>query len=420
MRPSIEIMSPAGSREALSAALHAGADSVYFGVEQLNMRAKSSNNFTMDDLPSIAAQCAEHQAKSYITLNTIMYDHDLQLMKNIVDAAKANGITAVIASDHAVMMHAKKRGMEVHISTQTNITNIETIEFFSSFADVMVLSRELSLSQVADIVSEIRRRNICGPSGRLVQVEIFAHGALCMAVSGKCYLSLHTHYSSANRGACIQNCRRDYIVTDKATGYELEIDNEYIMSAKDLCTIGFLDKIIAAGVEVLKIEGRSRSAEYVHTTTTCYKEAVRSIQDGTYTPQKVEQWMQELSTVFNRGFWDGYYLGRTMGEWSESDESLATKRKVYLGKGLNYFAKQRIAHVQMEANHLRVGDEIIVTGPTTGYAHAVITELQVNGIPVQQAAKGDEVTFPLEVMIRPSDSLYKLVEHSRQEASAAE
>ncbi len=420
MKPAIEIMSPAGSRESLSAALNAGADSVYFGVEQLNMRAKSSNNFTTDDLPAIAALCGRHNAKSYITLNTILYDHDLQLMRNIVDAAKENGITAVIASDHAVMMYARKRGMEIHISTQTNITNIETVEFFSAFADVMVLSRELSLSQVADIVSDIRRRNICGPSGRLVQVEVFAHGALCMAVSGKCYMSLHTHYSSANRGACIQNCRRDYIVTDKATGYELEIDNEYIMSAKDLCTIGFLDKIIGAGVSVLKIEGRGRSADYVHTTTTCYKEAVKAIHDGTYGPQKVEQWMQALSTVFNRGFWDGYYLGRTMGEWSESDESLATKRKVYLGKGVNYFSKQQIAHFLMESNQLQVGDEIVITGPTTGYVHAVVSELRVNGLPVSQAGKGDEVTIPLGTLIRPSDALYKLVDNTRRELVQAE
>jgi putative protease len=420
MKPSIEIMSPAGSWEALSAALHAGADSVYFGVEQLNMRAKSSNNFTTEDLPKIAELCRGHNAKSYITLNTILYDHDLQLMKNIVDAAKASGITAVIASDHAVLMYAKKQGVEIHISTQTNITNIETIEFFSVYADVVVLSRELSLSQVADIVKEIKRRNICGPSGRSIQVEIFAHGALCMAVSGKCYLSLHTHFSSANRGACIQNCRRDYIVTDKATGYELEIDNEYIMSAKDLCTIDFLDKIIAAGVQVLKIEGRGRSAEYVHTTTTCYKEAVLSIQDGSYSREKVTHWMNELSTVFNRGFWDGYYLGRTMGEWSSSDESLATKRKVFLGKGLNYFAKQKIAHFQIEANQLNVGDEIIITGPTTGYVHTVVSELRVNDLPAQQAAKGDEVTIPLNEMIRPSDSLYKLVEHPKREQAAVE
>ncbi len=404
-------MSPAGSWEALSAALHAGADSIYFGVEQLNMRAKSSNNFTIDDLSKVAELCTQHNAKSYITLNTIMYDHDLQLMRSIVDAAKTNGITAVIASDHAVLMYAKKKGLEVHISTQTNITNIETIEFFSAFADVVVLSRELSLSQVSDIIREIKRRNLCGPSGELIRVEVFAHGALCMAVSGKCYLSLHTHFSSANRGACIQNCRRDYIVTDKNTGYELEIDNEYIMSAKDLCTIGFLDRIIDAGVEVLKIEGRGRSAEYVHTTTTCYKDAIRTIADGTYTQDKVDQWTKELSTVFNRGFWDGYYLGRTIGEWSSSEDSLATKRKVYLGKGLNYYEKPKIGYFQIESQSIAVGDEIIITGPTTGYVHTFVSELRVNDLVVQHASKGDCVTIPIDKIIRPSDSIYKLVEN---------
>ncbi len=409
MKNKIEIMSPAGSWEALSSAIQAGANSIYFGVEQLNMRAKSSNNFTVDDLTKISALCAEHNVQSYITLNTILYDHDLQLMRSIVDAAKANNITAIIAADHAVLMYAKKKNMEVHISTQANVTNIETVEFFSTFADVMVLARELSLSQVADMTREITRQNICGPSGKPIQIEIFAHGALCMAVSGKCYLSLHTHFSSANRGACIQNCRRDYIVTDKETGYELEIDNEYIMSAKDLCTIDFLDKIIDAGVEVLKIEGRGRSAEYVFTTTKCYKEAVQAITEGTYTQEKIQQWKNELATVYNRGFWDGYYLGRTLGEWSNTSESLATKHKIYIGKNINYFSKPKIAHFKLKAQSLEVGDEIIITGPTTGYVHATITELHVHDVPVTHAVKGDDVTFPLEETVRPSDSLYKLV-----------
>ncbi|MDD8019413.1 MAG: U32 family peptidase [Bacteroidota bacterium] len=409
MKNQIEIMAPAGSWEALSSALKAGADSIYFGVEQLNMRAKSSNNFTTDDLKKVAALCAEHNAKSYITLNTILYDHDLRLMRDIVDAAKEAGITAIIAADHAVLMYARKKNMEVHISTQANVTNIETVEFFSTFADVMVLSRELSLSQVADMTREIKRQNICGPSGKLIQIEVFAHGALCMAVSGKCYLSLHTHFSSANRGACIQNCRRDYIVTDKETGYELEIDNEYIMSAKDLCTIDFLDKIVDAGVTVLKIEGRGRAADYVYTTTKCYKEAVQAIGEGTYTPKKIVQWKNELSTVYNRGFWDGYYLGRTLGEWSNTVESQSTKRKVYVAKGMNYFPKPKIAHFKMEAQSLDVGDEIIITGPTTGYIHGTINELQVNDVSVQRAVKGDEITFPLQEIMRPSDSLYKLV-----------
>ncbi len=411
MNNQIEIMAPAGSWEALSSALKAGANSIYFGVEQLNMRAKSSNNFTTDDLKKVATLCAEHNAKSYITLNTILYDHDLRLMRDIVDAAKEAGITAIIAADHAVLMYAKKKNMEVHISTQANVTNIETVEFFSTFADVMVLARELSLSQVADITREIKRQNICGPSGKLIQIEIFAHGALCMAVSGKCYLSLHTHFSSANRGACIQNCRRDYIVTDKETGYELEIDNEYIMSAKDLCTIDFLDKIVDAGVSVLKIEGRGRAADYVYTATKCYREAVDALADGTYTKEKIVQWKNELATVYNRGFWDGYYLGRTLGEWSNTVDSQATKRKVYVAKGMNYFPKPKIAHFKMEAQSLDVGDEIIITGPTTGYIRATISELQVNDTPVQRAVKGDEVTFPLQETMRPSDSLYKLVEN---------
>ena len=411
MNTNIEIMAPAGSWEALSSAMKAGANSVYFGIEQLNMRAKSSNNFTTEDLVTIAEMCREHNVKSYITLNTIMYDHDLQLMRSIVDAAKESGITAIIAADHAVLMYAKKKNMEVHISTQANVTNIETVEFFSTFADVMVTARELSLSQVADITREIKRQNICGPSGKPIQIEVFSHGALCMAVSGKCYLSLHTHFSSANRGACIQNCRRDYIVTDKDTGYELEIDNEYIMSAKDLCTIDFLDKIIDAGVTVLKIEGRGRSADYVYTTTQCYREAVDSIAEGTYTQEKITKWKEKLATVYNRGFWDGYYLGRTMGEWSDTVDSQATKRKVYVAKGVNYFVKPHIAHFKMEAQSLEVGDEIIITGPTTGYIHATIKELQVNDRPVQRAMKGDEVTFPLLEMMRPSDSLYKLVDN---------
>lgn len=411
MKNNIEIMSPAGSWEALSSAIKAGANSVYFGIEQLNMRAKSSNNFTTEDLVKIAETCKAHNIKSYITLNTIIYDHDLQLMRSIVDAAKESGINAIIAADHAVLMYAKKKNMEVHISTQANVTNIETVEFFSTFADVMVTARELSLSQVAELTLEIKRQNICGPSGRPIQIEVFAHGALCMAVSGKCYLSLHTHFSSANRGACIQNCRRDYIVTDKETGYELEIDNEYIMSAKDLCTIDFLDKIIDAGVSVLKIEGRGRSADYVYTTTKCYREAVDSISEGTYTPEKIARWKDELASVYNRGFWDGYYLGRTMGEWSDSADSKATKKKVYLGKGLNYFSKAKIAHFKLESQSLEVGDEIIITGPSTGYINVTVKELRVNDQSVQRANKGDEVTFPIDELVRPSDALYKLVEN---------
>jgi putative protease len=325
----MEIMAPVGNFESLAAALQAGCNSVYFGIEQLNMRSRSTINFTLDDLEEIAKKCSAQDVKTYITLNTILYDHDMTLMRSIVERAKSAGISAIIASDHAVMVHANKVGIPIHISTQTNVTNIETVEFYSAFADVMVMSRELSLKQVSDITREIKRRNITGPSGELVRIEIFAHGALCMAVSGKCYLSLHSHNASANRGACVQNCRKTYIVTDKEDGQELMIDNEYIMSAKDLCTIGFLDKILDAGVNILKIEGRGRAVDYVHTTVTCYREAVESIQDGTYSQEKVDGWMTELSKVFNRGFWDGYYLGQKMGEWNNSYGSKATERKIF-------------------------------------------------------------------------------------------
>ncbi len=329
---SIELMAPAGSYESLMAAIKAGCNSVYFGVEQLNMRARSSNNFTLEDLKKIATIGKENNIRTYLTLNTILYDHDINLMKSIVDAAKESGITAIIASDHAVMNYAKKVGVEIHISTQSNVTNIDTVEFYANFADVIVMSRELSLKQVGDITREIKRRAITGPSGNLVDIEIFALGALCMAVSGKCYLSLHSHFASANRGACIQNCRRSYIVTDKEEGIELEVDNEYIMSAKDLCTIDFLDKILEAGVKVLKIEGRGRSADYVYTVTKCYNEAIEAYLNNEYTIEKIEDWKTRLSTVYNRGFWDGYYLGRKMGEWSNEYGSMATQKKIYLAK----------------------------------------------------------------------------------------
>ena len=362
----IEIMAPVGSYESLSAALKAGCDSVYFGVEQLNMRSRSSINFTTEDLAEIAEICTKHDVKTYLTINTILYDHDITLMKNVVDVAANSGISAIIASDHAVMSYARNQGMPIHISTQTNITNIETVEFYAHFADVMVLSRELSLRQVAHISKEIKRRNITGPSGNLVKVEIFAHGALCMAVSGKCYLSLHSHNASANRGACIQNCRRKYVVTDKDEGIEFEIDNEYIMSAKDLCTIGFLDKILEAGVEILKIEGRGRSADYVDTTVRCYREAVDSINEGSYSEERILDWTERLSTVFNRGFWDGYYLGRKMGEWNDAYGSKATVRKVFLGRGVKYFNKIKVAEFSLETSNLKLGYKILITGPTTG------------------------------------------------------
>lgn len=406
---SIELMAPAGSYEALSAAIKAGANSVYFGVEQLNMRTKSTHNFTLEDLPTIAQQCAENGLKSYLTLNTIVYDHDIQLMKRIIDEAKKSGITAIIASDHAVMNYCRKIGIPVHISTQANITNIDTVEFYSVYADVMVLARELSLLQVQAINKEIARREITGPSGELVRTEVFGHGALCMAVSGKCYLSLHSNFSSANRGACIQNCRKSYVVMDKDEGVEFEVDNEFIMSAKDLCTIDFLDKVIDAGVSVLKIEGRGRSADYVYTTTQCYREAIDAYLAGTYSKAKIDNWMERLSTIFNRGFWDGYYLGRKMGEWSDEAGSKATKRKVYIGKGMKYYDAAGIGEFLIEAQGCEVGDELLITGPTTGVIETKLTEMRCEDEPVQQVKRGVTITFPVAEKVRPSDKLYKLV-----------
>ena len=409
MKRSIELMSPAGSYESLMAAIHAGCNSVYFGVEQLNMRARSSNNFTLEDLKKIAEIGKENNVKTYLTLNTILYDHDITLMKSIVNAAKENGVTAIIASDHAVMNYAKKIGMEIHISTQANVSNIDTVEFYANFADVVVLARELSLMQVADISREIKRRNITGPSGKLIELEIFAHGALCMAVSGKCYLSLHSHFASANRGACIQNCRRSYVVTDKEDGMEFEIDNEFIMSAKDLCTIDFIDKILDAGVSVLKLEGRGRSVDYVHTVTKCYTEAIDTYLDGTYTQEKVKEWKEKLATVFNRGFWDGYYLGRKIGEWCDENGSKSSKKKIYLAKGLKYYEQAKVGEFQCESHSLSVGDEIMITGPTTGYIEIKIEELRLDGKPIDKVLKGDIFTIFCNEKIRPSDKLYKLV-----------
>lgn len=405
----MELMAPAGSYDALMAAIKAGANSVYFGVEQLNMRTKSTHNFTLSDLPNIAQICKVNGLKSYLTLNTIVYDHDMSLMQKILDASKENAINAVIASDHAVMNYAKKIGLTIHISTQCNITNIETVEFYANYADVVVMSRELSLLQVETINKEIKRRNITGPSGSLVRTEVFGHGALCMAVSGKCYLSLHSNFSSANRGACVQNCRKTYIVTDKEEGTEFEVDNEYIMSAKDLCVIDFLDKVIKSGVSVLKIEGRGRSADYVYTTTKCYREAIDAYYNGTYTREKVLKWKEQLSTVFNRGFWDGYYLGRTMGEWSDDYGSKATKRKVYIGKGLKYYDEAKIGEFYIEAQGINIGDELIISGPTTGIVETIVSEMRKNNISVSQVKRGETITFPLSEKVRPSDKLYKLI-----------
>jgi len=409
MKKQIEIMAPAGSNESLMAAIQGRADSIYFGIEQLNMRAKAANNFTFDDLEKIAEICNSNNVRSYLTLNTIIYDHDLSLMKRIVDKAKAAGITAVIASDQAVINYASSIGFEVHISTQTNVTNLETIKFFSHFADVMVLARELSLMQVKSITDGIKKEKIIGPSGNLVEIEIFAHGALCMAVSGKCYLSLHTNNSSANRGACVQNCRRTYEVKDEE-GNELLIDNEYIMSPKDLCTIGFIDDIINAGVKVLKIEGRGRAPEYVKTVTECYREAADAYLDGTYSKEKIEEWNKKLATVYNRGFWDGYYLGQELGEWSEGHGSQATTRKKFLGQGVKYFPKINVAEFKIETHSLSVGDNVIITGPTTGVIEMVIKELRVDDKSVEKVEKGINFSTPIDQIIRPSDKLYKVVE----------
>lgn len=402
-------MAPVGSWEALSAAIKAGCDSIYFGVEQLNMRARSSINFTVEDLAKVAEICKNNKIKSYITLNTTLYDHDITLMKNIINAAKQNGIDSVIVSDHAAMNYAKKIDYPVHISTQCNISNIDTVEFYSEYADVMVMARELSLQQVGIIASEIERREIKGPSGNLVEVEVFAHGALCMAVSGKCYLSLHSHNSSANRGACIQNCRREYTVIDKEEGIELDIDNEYIMSAKDLATIDFLDKVLNAGVKVLKIEGRGRAADYVYTTVKCYREAVDSILEGTYTKEKIENWKTRLSTVYNRGFWDGYYLGRKMGEWSDVYGSKATTKKIYVAKGVKYFSKIKVGEFLLEAHALKKGDKIIITGPTTGVIETTVNEIRVDDGIVDEVSQGINFSIKIDETIRPSDRLYKVV-----------
>ncbi len=402
-------MAPVGSYESLMAAIQAGADSVYFGVEQLNMRAKSTNNFTTEDLQNIVKICNEHKIKSYLVVNTIIYDHDIRLMKQLVDIAKASGVTAIIASDQAVINYAFSQGVELHISTQVNVSNIETLKFYAHFADVMVLARELSLKQVAKITEAIEKEQIKGPSGKLIRVEIFAHGALCMAVSGKCYLSLHEQNSSANRGACLQTCRKSYIVTEKETGYELEIDNEYIMSPKDLSTIGFVDKILKAGVKVFKIEGRARPPEYVKTVSECYNEAISAVIEGNYTREKIEGWEKRLTTVFNRGFWDGYYLGRKLGEWSKDYGSKATKTKEFLGKGTNYFSKLKVAEFQLQAGNLKVGDEILITGPTTGVIQTTVKEIRVDLKNTEAAHKGQTISVPVAEKVRRADKLYKVV-----------
>ena len=405
----IELMAPAGNFESLQAALDNGCDSIYFGVEQLNMRARASVNFTLDDLEEISKRCSEKNVRTYLTLNTIIYDHDLSIVKTLIKRAKEANITAVIAMDQAVISMAREQQMEVHISTQINITNIETVKFYALFADTIVLSRELSLRQVKKITEAIETAQIKGPSGRLVEVEIFGHGALCMAVSGKCYMSLHSHNSSANRGACKQNCRKKYTVIDQETGFEMELDNEYIMSPKDLCTIDFLDQIAASGIKVLKIEGRGRAPEYVAKVIKCYRDAIDSLANGTYDKEKVISWMLELEKVYNRGFWNGYYLGQKLGEWSKESGSHATQKKVYLGKGEHYFDKVKIGQFKIDAYDVHVGDTILITGPTTGAQEMELKQMFVNDAPAEKATKGDEVTMKLDFKIRRSDKLYKIV-----------
>ena len=411
-----EIMAPVGSRESLTAAIQAGADAIYFGIGQLNMRAHSANPFTIDDLHEIAQTCADHGIKSYLTVNTIIYGEDIEQMHTIVDAAKQAGISAVIASDVAVMTYCNRIGQEVHLSTQLNISNIEALKFYAQFADVVVLARELNLVQVAAIHRGIEEQDIRGPKGERIRIEMFCHGALCMAISGKCYMSLHHANRSANRGECVQVCRRSYTATDNETGEQLAIDNKYIMSPKDLKTIRFMDKLMASGVRVLKIEGRARGPEYVYTVVKCYKEAVASVIEGCFTEEKKEEWDRRLATVFNRGFWDGYYLGQRLGEWNRNYGSNATERKVYVGKGVKYFSKLGVAEFTVEAAELNRGDKLLITGPTTGVMYVDADEIRLELEPVEVAPKGTHVSFAVPGKIRPSDKLFKIVKQEDVQA----
>ncbi len=405
-----EIMAPVGSYESLMAAIKAGADSVYFGIEGLNMRARSANNFTTEDLYKIAEICREHGVKSYLTVNTVIYDEDLSLMHSIIDAAQQAKVSAIIASDVAAMTYAREIGVEVHLSTQLNISNAEALRFYAQFADVAVLARELNMDQVRNIHEIIERDHICGPKGEPVRIEMFAHGALCMAVSGKCYLSLHEHNSSANRGACSQSCRRAYTVKDKDSDLELDIENQYIMSPKDLKTIHFINKMMDAGVRVFKIEGRARGPEYVYTVCRCYKEAVEAYCNGTYDEERIAEWDKQLATVFNRGFWNGYYLGQRLGEWTHRYGSAATRQKVYVGKGIKYFSRLGVAEFEIEAGELHKGDEIVITGPTTGVIIQHVEEIRYELESVDKAVKGQRISIPVKEKVRPSDKLYRFEE----------
>ena len=413
----IEIMAPVGSYEALSAAIQAGAGSVYFGIGKLNMRSKSTKNFTLDDLHTISETCHAHGVKSYVTVNTVVFDEEMDEMHALLDAIKANNISAIIASDQSVIQYARKIGVEVHMSTQCNITNIEAVKYYSQFADVMVTARELNINQVKHITEEIERQHITGPKGELVRIEVFCHGALCMAVSGKCYLSLDNFGTSANRGACVQPCRRGYEVTDRDKEITLAIENEYIMSPKDLCTLPFLDKVLAAGVKVLKIEGRGRSPEYTKLTVGVYREAVDAINADTFTQEKIEKWTDRLRSVYNRDFWDGYYLGRKMGEWTKKYGSQATKTKLFVGTITNFFAKISVAEIRMETHDLNVGDEIMIIGPTTGVYEDTIKEIRVDLLPVNQTVKGELCSIPAHDIVRRGDKVYKIIEATEDDAT---
>lgn len=403
-----EIMAPVGSRESLAAAIQAGADSIYFGVGQLNMRSHSANHFDLDDLHDIVTTCRAHGIKTYLTVNTIIYDEDMDTMHQIIDAAMAAGVTAVIASDVAVMAYCREVGMEVHLSTQLNISNVEALKFYARFADVSVLARELNMKQVGHIHDEILRQHICGPSGQPIRIEMFCHGALCMAVSGKCYMSLHAANRSANRGQCVQICRRSYTVTDNETGNAMEIDNKYIMSPKDLKTIRFIDKMMKAGVRVFKIEGRARGPEYVYTVVTCYKEAIKAVLDGTFTEERKDEWDKRLATVFNRGFWDGYYQGQTMGEWNDHYGSLATERKVLVGKVTKYYSRLGVAEVAVQANTFKLGDKLLITGNATGAMYLTADEIRYDLKPVEQAEQGWLVSIPVPGKVRENDKFFKI------------
>ena len=407
-------MAPVGSRDSLAAAIQAGADSVYFGVGQLNMRSHSANHFDLNDLDYIVATCREHGIKTYLTVNTIIYDDDVETMHAIVDAAVKAGVSAVIASDVAVMTYCRKVGMEVHLSTQLNISNVEALEFYSRFADVSVLARELNMKQVRHIHDEIARRNVCGPSGKQVRIEMFCHGALCMAVSGKCYMSLHAANRSANRGQCVQVCRRSYTVTDNETGNQLEIDNKYIMSPKDLKTIRFIDKMMDAGVRVFKIEGRARGPEYVYTVVSCYKEAIRSVLDGTFTEEKKAAWDERLATVFNRGFWDGYYQGQTMGEWNDQYGSLATEKKTLVGMVNKYFSKIGVGEIAVQASTFKKGDRLLITGPTTGAMYLDATEIHDDNGPIEETVQHTYVSVPVPGKVRPHDKVFRIDKAEKQ------